>query len=172
MPSLLDNPDATGNTQDLDRRASQGSIKRDGRQPRRRGAAKAASTHRQANQAARRRGQRLDDSCTQAQGGRQGRAEESQQDHAQGHRQDASDDARPVLDGVGHSADQGVEPRSGQHAETDAELRRKGTARGARTHTRPTLRMGISGPGQLSPAERQRSGNENGTGHSCLLGPT
>ena len=83
-----------------------------GRQPRRRGAAKAASTNRQPNQAARRRGQRLDDSGTQAQGRRHGRAEESQQDHAQGHSQDASDDARPVLDGVGHSADQSVEPRS------------------------------------------------------------
>ena len=30
MPSLLDNPDATGNTQDLDISGSQGSIKREG----------------------------------------------------------------------------------------------------------------------------------------------
>ena len=48
----------------------------------------------------------------------------------------------------------------------------KVAARGARTHTRPTLRVGISGPGQVSPAEGQRSGSENGTGHSDLLGPT
>ena len=132
----------------------------EGRQSRRRGAAKAASSNRQPNQTARRRGQRLDDSGTQAQGRRQGRAEESQKDHAQGRPQDTSDDARPILDGVGHSADQSVEPRSGQHAD----LRRKGAARGTRTHTRPTLRVGISG--------RQRSGSENGKGRSDLLGPT
>ena len=30
MPSLLDNPDATGNTQEMDMSGSQGSIKRDG----------------------------------------------------------------------------------------------------------------------------------------------
>ena len=113
-------------------------IHQEGRQTRRRGAAKAASTNRQPNQAARRRGQRFDDSGTQAQGGRQGRAEESQQDHAQGHPQDASDDARLNLNGVGHSPDQGVEPRSGQHVETDADLHRKGAARGTRIHTRPT----------------------------------
>ena len=37
--------------------------------------------------------------------GMSGRAEEPQQTHAQGHPQDASDDARPFLDGVGHPAD-------------------------------------------------------------------
>ena len=138
-------------------------IQQEGRQSRRRGAVKAASTNRQRNQTARRRGQRLDDSGTQAQGRRQGRAEESEQDHAQGHPQDASDDARPILDGVRHSADQSVESRSGQHAEADADIRREGETRGERTQTRPTLRVGISGLGQVSPAEGHSSGSENGT---------
>ena len=73
---------------------------------------------------------------------------------------------------MGHAADQGVEPRSGQHAEADADPRRKGAARGERTHTRSAIRVGILGPGQVSPAEGQRSGNENGTGHSDSLGQT
>ena len=91
-------------------------VHQEGRQPGRRGAAKskAAPTNRQAK--ARWRRQRLD-SGGQAQSRHQGRAEEPQQNHAQGHPQDASDDARLFLDGVGHSADQGVEPRSRQHAE-------------------------------------------------------
>ena len=96
---------------------------------------KAASTHRQPNQA-RQRGQRLNDSCGQAHSRQQLRAEEPQQDHARGHPQETSDDAGPILDGVGYSADQGVEPRSRQHAEAEADLRRKGAARGARTHPR------------------------------------
>ena len=60
-------------------------IRQEGGHPRRRGAAKAASTNRQPNQAARRRSQRLDDSGTQTHGRRQVQAEESQQDYAQGH---------------------------------------------------------------------------------------
>ena len=91
----------------------------EGRQPRRRGAAKAASTNRQPNQA-------------------------------------------------GRSA----ERRSGRHAEADADPRRKGAARGKRTHTRPTLRLGLPGLGQVSPGEGQRSGSDNGTGHSDLRRPT
>ena len=75
---LLDNPDARGNTQEMDMSGSQGSIKREGsrgvEEPRRK-----LSTNRQPNQTTRRRGQRLDDRR------RQGRAEESQQYHAQGH---------------------------------------------------------------------------------------
>ena len=63
---------------------------------------------------------------------RQGRAEESEQDHALGHPQDASDDARPILVGVGHSDDQSVEPQSGQHVEAVADLCGKGAARGTR----------------------------------------
>ena len=55
----------------------------------------------------------------------------------------------------GHTSDQGVEPRSGQNAETDADLRRKGAARGARTHPRTTIRGGKSGPDQVSSAEFQ-----------------
>ena len=139
MPSLLDNSDATGNSprSGHERKAVEAQRSSEG-----------SFDEPQPNQAARRRGRRLDDSGTQAQGRRQGRAEESQQDHAQGHPQDASDCARPILDGVAHSADQGVEPRSGQHAETDADISGKGTGRGARTHTRPTLRVGISGPGK------------------------
>ena len=124
-------------------------IHQEGRQPRRTGAAKAASTNRQPNQAARRRGQRLDDSGTQAQEGRQGRSADSQQDHAQSHPQDASDDARFIFDGVGHCVDQDIEPRSGQHAETSGDLRREGAIRGERTHTRPTIRVGISGLGYV-----------------------
>ena len=41
------------------------------------------------------------------------------------HPQDASDDARLVVGGVGHSSDQGIEPRGEQRAETDADLRGK-----------------------------------------------
>ena len=83
---------------------------------------KAAPTNLKQNQA-RRGNQRIDDSGGQAQSRRQVRAEEPQQNHAQGRPQDASDDARLVVDGMGHSPDQGIEPRSGQHAKTDADLR-------------------------------------------------
>ena len=76
-----------------------------------------------------------------------------------------------IHDGVGHSADQGVEPRSRQHAETDADLRRKGAARGAKTHPRTTTRVGISGPDQVSSAEEQHGRHANGTRHIDLLGP-
>ena len=73
---------------------------------------------------------------------------------------------------MGHSADRSVEPRSGQHAEADADICGKGAARGTRAQTRPALRLGLLGLGQVSPAQEKRSGNENGTGHSDLLGPT
>ena len=56
--------------------------------------------------------------------------------------------------GVGHAADQGFEPRGGQHAEADANLRRESQTRG----------VGILGPGA-------RSGSKNCTGHSDLTGP-
>ena len=140
---------------------TQGSIKRDGSRG-------AEEPRRQLRRTASRTKQReggANDSTTvvvKPRGGRQDRAEESQQDHAQGHPQVASDDARPILDGVGHSADQSVEPRSGQHAEADADTRGKGAARGTRAQTRPTLRLGLLGPAQVSPAEV----------HSGLLGPT
>ena len=98
--------------------------------------------------------------------------EDPQQDHAQGHSQNASDDERPLIHGVGHAADQGFEPRGGQHAEADANLRRESQTRGERTHTRPAIRVGILGLGQVSPAEGERSGSKNGTGHGDLLGPT
>ena len=142
MPSL--SQDATGNTQELDTSASLGSIMKDGSLVAEAAKSKAAPTNRQPKQA-RWRGQRLDDCGGQARSRLQGRAEEPQQNHVQGHPQDASDDARPFLDGVGNSADQGVEPRSRQHAETDAG--------GARTHTRTTTRVGTSGLDQVSSAE-------------------
>ena len=44
-------------------------------------------------------------------------------------RQNASDDARLVLDGVGHTAGQSVEPRSRQHAERDAKPTRTNSDR-------------------------------------------
>ena len=135
MPSLLDDPDATGNTQ-RSGHEREPRIHQEGRWSWCGGAAKGATTNRQPKQTGRMRGQRLDDSGTQAQGRRQGRAEESRQDRAQGHPQDASDNARPIFDGVGHSADQGVEPRCGQHAGADADLRREGAARRANTYTR------------------------------------
>ena len=47
--------------------------------------------------------------------------------------------------------------------------REKVRQEGARTHTRPTLRLGLV---KSLQQWRQRSGNENGTGHSDLLGPT
>ena len=89
-------------------------------------------------------------------------AEEPQQNHAQGHPQDASDDARLVVNGIGHSLDQGIEPRSGQPAKTDADLCRKGAVRGARTHSRTTLREGVSGLDR----------HANGTRPVDLLSPT
>ena len=140
-----------------------------GRQLGRRGAAKpkAAPTNRQPNQA-RRRGQPLDNSGGQAQSRQQIRGGQPQQDHAQ----DAPYDARLILDGVGHSADQCVEPRSRQHAETDADLRRKGAARGARTHPRTTIRVGVSGPDRVSSAEGQHGRHANGTTPIDLQGPT
>ena len=131
MPSLFDSQDATGNTQEIYTSASLGSIKRDGSLVAEAAAkSKAAPTNCQPNKARWRR-QWLDGSGGQAQSRHQRRAEEPQQNHAQGHPQGASDDARPFLDCVGHSADQGVEPRSRQHSETDADLRRKGAASGS-----------------------------------------
>ena len=59
----------------------------------------------------------------------------------------ASGDARPFLEGVGHLDDQGVEPRSTQHAETDADLTEKKCGKRARTHASHT------GPDQVSSAE-------------------
>ena len=47
-----------------------------------------------------------------------------------------------------------------KQTETQAE---KGAARGARTHSRPTIRLGLPRPDQVSPAEGQRSGNANST---------
>ena len=41
-----------------------------------------------------------------------------------------------------------------------------------RTYTKPTIRVGILGLGQVSPAEGQRSGREISTGHSGILGQT
>ena len=76
-----------------------------------------------------------------------------------------------ILDGVGHSADQGVEPRSRQHAETDADLRRKGAARGAKTHPRTTIRVGISGPDQVCSAEGHHGRHANGTRPCRFIGP-
>ena len=131
---------------------------------------KAAPTNRQPNQA-RRSGQRLDHSFGQTQSRHQGQAEEPQRNHAQGRPQDAPDDARLFFEGVRHSADQGVEPRSRHHAETDSDLRRIGTARGARTHSRTTIRVGISGLDQISAAEVQHCRHENGTWPIDILGP-
>ena len=136
-------------SRDLDMSGSLGSIKRDGsrggEEPRRQLRRTVSRTKQRGGG-----GQRLDDSGTQAQGRRQGRAEESQQDHAQGHPQDASDDARPILDGVLIKASS---PEADNMQKQTQNTRRKGAARGARTHTKPTLRMGISGPGQVSQAE-------------------
>ena len=89
--------------------------RQEGRQQRRRGAAKAASTNRQQNQA-RRRNPRIDGSGSQAAQGRiQVRAEEPQQADAQGNSQNAPDDARTDPDDVGHTVGQSIEPRSRQH---------------------------------------------------------
>ena len=97
---LFGSQDATGNTQEVDTSASRGH--QEGRQPGRRRTV--APTNLQRNQA-RWRSQRLDDGGGQAQSRHQVRAEVPQQDHAEGHPQGVSDDARPILDGVGHSAE-------------------------------------------------------------------
>ena len=67
-----------------------------------------------------------------------------------------ADDARPVVDGMGHFSDQGIQPRSGQQAETDPDLRGKGDSR-------PAIRRGILGPGRVSSAVEQHSGQANST---------
>ena len=96
-------------------------VHQEGRQLGRGGAAnpKAAPTNRQSNQA-RRRVQRLDDSGGQAQRNTSRSAQEPQQNLAQGHPRDASDDARPII-GVGSSGDQGVQPRRQTQTQTYAE---------------------------------------------------
>ena len=63
---------------------------------------KAAPTNLKQNQG-RRRSHRTDDGGGHTQSRRQVRAEEPQRNHAQGHPLDASDDARLVIDGMGHS---------------------------------------------------------------------
>ena len=72
----------------------------------------------------------------------------------------------------GHSLDRGIEPRSGQRAKTDADSRRKGAARGARTHSSTTIREGILGLDQISSAEGQHGWHANGTRPINLLGST
>ena len=92
MPSLIDNPDATGNTQDLEMSGSHRSIKREGSRGVE-GPRQLPRTVSRTKAAARRRSQRIDDNGTQGPGGRQGgRAEDPQQDPAQSHSQNASDD--------------------------------------------------------------------------------
>ena len=133
MLSLFDSRDATCNTHEMDTGASQGSTKRDGvgaeEQRHRRQLRRTANRTKQDGGAS-------VSAMAVGQGGQQGRTEEPQQDRADGHTQKASNDARPVLYGVGHSAGQSVNPRSGQHAETDADPRGEGTARGTRTHSK------------------------------------
>ena len=75
----------------------------------------------------------------------------------------------------GHSADQGVEPRSGQHAEAGRRPTRRRWAKSGEGHTRgPTIRVSVSGPGQVSSSRgAKRSGSENGhTAIATLLDPT
>ena len=125
MPSLLDNPDATGSTQEMDTSASQGSTKRDGTGGREEQPRRQLPTNRPQSQA-RRRGPRIDSSSNQASQGRiQARPEEPQQADAQGNAQNAPDYTRTDRDGVGHTVGQSIEPRSRQHVEADANLRGK-----------------------------------------------
>ena len=163
MPSLFDSHDATGNTQEMDTSASEGATKTDGvgaeEQRHRRQLRRTASLTMQDGGAS---------GSTMAvlgkpKAGQQGRAEELQQNHAEGHPQDASNDARPILLSVAHSADQGVEHRSRQHAETDADQSGKSTARG-------NIRKALSGLDQVSPSEGRRGGHENSTRPFDLLG--
>ena len=133
-------------------------IHQEGRQSRRRPTAKAASTHRQPNQTARRRGQQLDDSGTQAP------------------RETARSNRRVSTRSCSKPSSRRIRRCS---TVWDTLLLIKASSpeadnqtRAARTHTIPTLLVGISGPGQSSPREGQRSGSENGTGNSDLLGPT
>ena len=149
-------------------------IHQEGRQRRqRRATAKAAPTNSQQRQA-RRRGSRTDGSGNETTQGRiQARPEEPKQGDAEINSQTAPDDTRTDLDGVGHTVGQSIETRSRQHAEADANLRGKGTTKGARTHSRTTFRMGEPGSGLVSSAERQYSGSTNSTGNCelvCLTG--
>ena len=76
----------------------------------------------------------------------------------------ASDDARPIFDGVGHSVDQSVERLEADNMQKQTQTyAEKVPQGGTRAQTRPTLRLGLRGLGQVSPAQGQRSGNENGT---------
>ena len=133
----------------------------------------AASTNRQPNQAAaRRRSQRIDN-VTQGQGGRQGGgAEDPQQDHAQYHSENASDDERPLIHGVGHAADQGLGPEADnmqKQTQTYAEKVRqdwKGHTRG------PPFVWAYLGLVKSLQQRGSAVGARTGTGQSDLLGPT
>ena len=151
MPSLFDSHDTTGNTQEMDTNASLGTVKRDGsRVAEEQQKPKAAPPNRQLNQA-RRRSRRLHDSGGQA----QGRQRDPQQNQAQGHLQDETDGARHVIGGVGHSADQGVElPKQTACRNRRRPTRKTLPARGTRTHSRSTIRLGICG---LIKSLQQRS---------------
>ena len=63
-------------------------------------------------------------------------------------------------------------PEADNMQKADANISGKGAERGARASPRPTLRVGVPGPGQVSSAERHKSGSTKGTGNSELPGPT
>ena len=167
---MVDSQDATGNAQYVDTSASQGSTKRGGvgaEQRHRRQLRRTASRTKQ--------GEGASGSTTVVVKPKADSKIEQKSLNKIMHKailKTHSDDARPFLDGVGHSADQGIEPRSGPHAETDADLRGKGAVRGVRTYSIPTIRLGIPGPDRFSSAEEQHSGHANSTGPVDLLGPS
>ena len=156
MPSLLDNPDATGNTQDRDMSGSQGSTQREGS----RGVEGPRQLRRTASRTKHREGgaSGLASALTKTQGDGKVVEQKSLNKIMLKAILKTHQTMRPLIYGVGHAADQSIEPRDGQHAEADADLRRESETRGARTHTRSTVHVGILGPGQVSPAEGQRSG--------------
>ena len=92
------------------------------------------------------------------------RTEEPHQDHVEGHFQNASNDARPVLNGVRPSAGQGIEANMQKHRLTNAQRERQE----GRARSRPTFR--VAGPDQFSSEKEQRGGHASSEGHCELLG--
>ena len=95
---------------------------------------------------------------------------EFQRAHTQCHPQVAPDDAGILANGVGHAADQGIAFRGGGLAKADTKLRRGSSPRRPRTHSRPTVRMGISGIIKSPQEKGERGGNTNSSWHCEQLG--
>ena len=177
MPSLLDNPHATGNTQEMDMSGSQGSIKRDGR---RSGEEPRKQLRRTVSRTKQREGGASGLTTVVPKPNGDGKVEQKslnkimlkailkahqtmrdlsstvwdtlliiasspEADSMQKQTQTCAEKVRQ--EGHGHQRGPPFVWLTRQHAETDADLRRKGAARGTRAPTRPTLRLAYPAEG-------------------------